>query len=233
MPDKENLLILHGALGAKSQFEDLSNSLKQDFNVLSLNFEGHGGKASYRNYSIDHFCSNVLDFLEEQNMQSIRIFGYSMGGYVALKLASIKPGKIKCIFTLGTKFVWTPETASREIKMLDPQKIEEKVPKFAMILKARHHPLDWKDVLHKTAEMMIELGNGAGLSKSDLSQIKCPVKITVGKQDKMVSIEESKSTASNINSCQFQDITDFEHPIEKANIDYLRTLIVDFNKNIL
>jgi pimeloyl-ACP methyl ester carboxylesterase len=51
-----------------------------------------------------------------------------MGGYVALKTAVLHPGRIEAIVTLGTKFHWDPENASNEVRMLNPEKIEEKVP---------------------------------------------------------------------------------------------------------
>ena len=54
-----------------------------------------------------------------------------MGGYVALQLANKHPKYVQKIITLGTKFAWDKETAAKEVKMLNPEKIEEKIPAFA------------------------------------------------------------------------------------------------------
>ena len=65
---------------------------------------------------------------------------------------------INSIVTFGTKFNWSKEAAAKEVKMLNPEVIEEKVPKFAQMLKDTHAPNDWKTLLHKTAAMMKGLG---------------------------------------------------------------------------
>jgi pimeloyl-ACP methyl ester carboxylesterase len=219
---KENLLILQGALGSKSQFESLKSLLSNSFNVLSLNFEGHGGRTSNRDFSISNFKENVIEFLEAKGIDKIKNFGFSMGGYVALNLAHSHPEKVISIITLGTKFDWTPESAQHEIKMLDADKIQEKVPAFANVLKERHHPQDWKMVLSKTAEMMIRLGNGEAMKEQDFSQISIPVKIMIGGEDKMVSISESKQIADWLSNSEFKIIANCQHPIEKVDLETLK-----------
>jgi|TARA_R110000782_G_scaffold1119_1_gene4043 pimeloyl-ACP methyl ester carboxylesterase len=136
----KNLLILHGAIGSKSQFNSLASLLNNQFNIHLLNFSGHGGEAFKENFNIPQFADDVLVYLEQQKVESIDIFGYSMGGYVALYLAKNHPEKVNKIITLGTKLSWTPDIAAKETKMLVAEKMEEKIPAFAEILKTRHHP---------------------------------------------------------------------------------------------
>ena len=119
----KDLILLHGAIGAGSQLKPLAELLSLQFNVHTLNFEGHGGRPINGVYSIDRFVSNLIDFLDEIELKNVSVFGYSMGGYVALKAAALHPGRIDSIVTLGTKFQWDTETASKEVHMLDPEKI--------------------------------------------------------------------------------------------------------------
>ncbi len=81
-----------------------------------------------------------------------------MGGYVGLNLAKEYPELVGRIVTLGTKFAWTKEVAEKEIKMLNPEKIAEKIPAFADRLKSIHTNNNWKEVVRKTARMMYGLG---------------------------------------------------------------------------
>lgn len=162
-----NLLLLHGALGCKDQFDPLAKILEDHFNLHLLNFEGHGGEHSDIHFSIDLFAGKTSDFIKENKIEGTNVFGYSMGGYVALKLALNQPGTINKIITLGTKFQWDETTAEKEIKMLNPENIELKVPQFAAELKRRHYPEDWKIVMKKTAGMMHALGNGQAMKLSD------------------------------------------------------------------
>ena len=225
---KNNLLLLHGALGSQKQFDRLKNLLVDDFNVFTFNFEGHGGRESDSTFSMDLFGANVLEFMSDNDLDRTHMFGYSMGGYVALKLALKQPERISSIMTLGTKFNWSEEAAQKEVRMLDPATIEAKVPKFAQHLMAIHQPEDWKLLLHKTAEMMLGLARGERLKIADLQRIRHDVLIGIGSLDKMVTMEESKNAAEQIPNGNCLEIEGVHHPLEKNNPEQLAKYILDF-----
>ncbi len=189
------LLLLHGAIGAKDQLKPLAEALKNDYEVHALNFSGHGGEQMPNSFSIELFANDVLTYLDKTNIQKINIFGYSMGGYVALYLAKYYPNKIEKVFTLATKFEWNPDISQKEIKMLDTNKIEEKIPAFAQILEKRHQPNNWKVLLKKTSDMMVALGNKNCLTLQNLTSINILTKIGVGDNDNMVTLGETKQVA--------------------------------------
>ncbi|MBO9573200.1 MAG: alpha/beta fold hydrolase, partial [Chitinophagaceae bacterium] len=136
---KPHLLMLHGAIGASSQLQHIAGLLSPKYEIHLFDFPGHGGKGlNEENFSIELFANAVVSFLEEQKIKQVNIFGYSMGGYVALYLARHHPELINKIITLGTKFHWNKETAANEVKMLDPEKIAVKVPSFAKALETLH-----------------------------------------------------------------------------------------------
>ncbi len=221
------ILLLHGALGSETQFNSLKQELAQTFEVHTFTFEGHGGRPSNRPFVIENCVDNVLEYLDDNNLDSIDIFGYSMGGYVALLLAEKHPNRVRCIMTLGTKFAWSPEFASMEIRKLNPEKIEEKVPRFAQFLEKVHAPLDWKKVMTDTADMMIALGESRPL-EGKYGQIDTPTLITLGSLDNMSTEAESSVVADQLPNGQFELIPNVEHPIEKVDVSDLAQRIVAF-----
>lgn len=223
-----NLLILHGAIGSKEQFELLKKQLENQYCIHFINFSGHGGEAFKTSFNIAQFADDVLVYLNQQHISSIDIFGYSMGGYVALYLAKNVPDRINKIITLGTKFSWTPEIAQQEIKMLDAEKIEEKIPAFAELLKSRHTPNNWKEVLAKTAEMMLEMGQNNPLTINDYKTILHQVKIGLADQDEMVTLEETMAVANAIPNALVYQLHNSKHPIEKVDMQQLTHEIMDF-----
>ncbi len=214
------IVVLHGALGSAHQLAEVSEAFKQLAPTYSLNFSGHGGQPFKNVFTIEQFSAELSDFLTSNNLSEVNIFGYSMGGYVALKLASMDT-RIKKIFTLGTKYNWTVESAIHETKMLDSTKIEEKVPKFAQALNERHAPNDWKLVLEKTKAMMLSLGQNPTLSQDILASINIPVAIGIGTDDNMVSIEESLALAKALGNAQLVVFEGGKHPIEQVSIPNL------------
>ncbi|HEX2787267.1 MAG TPA: alpha/beta fold hydrolase [Ignavibacteria bacterium] len=230
---KKNLLLLHGALGSKEQLTELEEKLSSDFKIYKMNFSGHGGENfPDEPFSIKLFSDELVKFINENNLQGIDVFGYSMGGYVALHAAlnNAGTGLINKIFTTATKFDWNEETSKKEAGMLNPEKIEEKIPAFAEQLKQRHAPQDWKQVLNKTEEMMLNLGKNPELKESDFEKIQNEVLISVGDKDNMVSIQETKNTSEKIPNAKFLLLENTPHPIEKISVDLLSGEIKKFFK---
>ncbi|MEP7237729.1 MAG: alpha/beta hydrolase [Ferruginibacter sp.] len=214
----QHILLLHGAIGAMDQLTDLENDLADSIVVHRLNFSGHGGSLPVEApFSIKLFAENVLLFLDEKGIDSISIFGYSMGGYVAMYLAKHHSQKVNKIITLATKFTWDEAIAAKEIKMLNAAKIEEKLPDFAAALQKRHAPNNWKIVLEKTAHMLVEMGNDNPLKMDDYKDIQNPVLVMLGDRDKMVSLDETLAVYKNLPNAQLAILPNTPHPIEMVN----------------
>lgn len=215
----QKLLLLHGAIGSSQQFKQVVELLNNTFDIHTLDFSGHGGKPiPDAPFSIELFANDVLKWMQENKIATIDIFGYSMGGYVALYLAKHHPEKVGNVFTLATKFNWNPEGATKEAAMLNPEKIAEKVPTFAKALEQKHGK-NWKTVLTQTAEMMINLGNSPALPLTALTEIQQPVLISVGDKDNMVTLEETIAAYRSIKSAQLLVLPQTPHPFEKVDAE--------------
>ncbi len=222
----QSIVLLHGALGSDRQLEPLKNHLSEKFDVHVLCFEGHGARNGNRDLAIQNFSENLLEFLKEKNLEKPMVFGYSMGGYVALYTEAKHPGILSKIITLGTKFHWTPEVAAKEIRMLNPEIIEEKVPKFAAHLSRMHAPNDWKENMRNTAAMMQAMGKNPPINKVDLSNVKCPVHLLLGEKDVMVTEEETMVINDQLSDVQFDILEGVEHPMEKLDLGVLEAYVL-------
>jgi len=225
---KRQLILLHGALGASVQLNPLAErSIAENCQVFTFSFSGHGKEAFQEEFGIEQFSRELQQFISLNNLTSPDVFGYSMGGYVALYTAAKNPGLMGRITTLGTKFKWDKETAAKEVKNLDPVLIEQKVPKFAIRLKEMHGE-NWIQLLNRTAEMMIRMGEKSPLSDKDLSSIQNKVSIGLADQDKMVSVEETDRVATLIKNSSRYTLFNTSHPIETADPSILvKQLLLD------
>ncbi len=218
----KNLLLLHGALGSRAQFEAIISHLQPSCSVAAINFRGHGGNAiPSEPFTIASFAEDVILWMDEHNIPKSDIFGYSMGGFVGLYLAHHHPERVGKVMTLATKFDWNEETAGRESAMLNPKKILQKIPAFAQQLEERHSPQDWKLILQKTAEMMLSLGRKNPLTTDVLSSIQHSAMICVGDRDSMVSIEETVMAYRHLKQACLLVFPATPHPLEKADMTRL------------
>lgn len=216
---KNQLLLLHGALGSGQQLEPLKKRLEDDFDVRVHTFTGHGGQPILQSYSLESLTEDLRIVIEGMR-GPLGVFGYSMGGYVAMNYARMYPGVIHKIMTLGTKFAWSPEVAAKEVNMLDSEKIVEKVPAFAETLRVRHAPTDWKLVLRETASMMKGLGSGDSIAPEAWG-LDIPILVTRAEFDHMVSQGESQEVVQHLKHAFYRELPGSKHPIEQVDFDLL------------
>lgn len=221
----KKLLILHGALGAKSQFEALENHLSEYLQVWTMDFEGHGTNSSNNAFSIELFAQNTLACIQQHQLEGCTVFGYSMGGYVALHLEQMNPGIFERIVTLGTKFDWNEAQAEKEAGFLNPDQMDINVPAYVSYLKKLHGDA-WRNVVEKTALMMRNMGANPPLRDADFKQINTPVILLRGTKDRMVSEEETKHVSEALNHATHIEIEHWQHPIDRIEVDALAKQLI-------
>ncbi len=223
-----HVLLLHGAIGAREQLQPLADLLSKKYIIHTINFNGHGGTGSKNGFSIEGFAKDVLDYLQQNNIERVAVFGYSMGGYVGMWLARHHPHIITRIVTLATKFHWDEMIAAREIKMLDAATIEEKLPVFAQQLQLRHGSAHWRILLEKTKILLQQLGSNNALQLRDYKHILIPCLVLLGDKDKMVTREETIAVQEALPDGIYKLLPDTTHPIEQTNMKLLARSIEEF-----
>lgn len=208
------LLLLHGALGASTQFDPLRPLLAADFELHALDFESHGrAPLPERPLRIPHLAENVLAYMDAHAMPRANFLGHSMGGYVALYLALHHAERVGKLFTLGTKWAWTADFATAELRNLDAERMEAKIPHFAQALAQRHS--DWRGTVAKVHEMTADLGHHPPLTLETMAAISIPVRIGLGDRDQMVTLEESTAVFRALPQGELQILPATPHPLER------------------
>jgi pimeloyl-ACP methyl ester carboxylesterase len=222
------LIFLHGALGTEGQVQPLTDKMNRDGENITLTFEGHGSRPGHdRKFRIEYFAENVLEFMNNRAIQQADMFGYSMGGYVALWLARNHPERIGKIATLGTVLVWSKEKAEHEARLLNPDVIEEKVPGFASLLDSQH-PQGWRSVVDKTREMLLHLGSYPLLIEDDWKALEHTVRLHIGDRDETASVADTLSVFNCLKAGELNVLPDTSHPIKDADLDLLSLSLDDF-----
>jgi pimeloyl-ACP methyl ester carboxylesterase len=225
----KNLLLLHGALASKHQFDELIPLLSQQFAVNAINFSGHGGLSiPMYGYTFQTFANDILSYADQHRLEKLDLFGYSMGGYAALYFAKLHPQRVNRIFTLNVKFEWDPTTTAKETALLDAEKMVQKVPGYANQLMMLHGMNVWKDVLSQTANMMQQLTKDFLLVEEDYSKMNFPVRLAIGDRDKTSSVEETLKVYKQLPQSELWVLPNTAHPFEKLNKNELANALVSF-----
>jgi pimeloyl-ACP methyl ester carboxylesterase len=227
-PSMKTLLLLPGALGDSTQFGPLKALLNNDFEVICPDYPGHGQQAFLETpLCIPALSEWLLGVLKNQT-HPVAVFGYSLGGYLALYTALQHPQKFDSILTLATKFDWKPEQAAAEAKFLQLETLQAKSAAFLQKLESAHGKIAVPQLLKETAQLMLALGDKPLLNSTNLSNISIPVAIGVGDRDRMVGLDESYKAFKALPNGQFYVLPSTKHPFESVNLAQLHFQILSF-----
>lgn len=223
------IVLLHGALGHTDHFAPLLPWLQQHFNLHTFLFQGHGATpippAGIR---MQAYVDQLQAYLQARQLNDVAVFGYSMGGYVALAHMLQHPGIIGSLLTLATKLHWTTEGAQQESRMLNPDAIQAKVPAYAAQLAALHGDTQWRQLLPAIAGMMEDLGKKPLIREEHYARIKGKVQLMVGDKDAMVSLAETAQAAKAIPGARLAVLPGTKHPLDQVRPVLLPGLMKDF-----
>jgi pimeloyl-ACP methyl ester carboxylesterase len=225
----KSILFLHGFLGSSQDLVELMGLCQQrGLQTYSFNFSGHGKNAAEpTEFRIDLFARDLEAYIKSHNLKNLIVFGYSMGGYVALyHKAHYEDSPLSMIFTYGTKFNWSSTVVNKELPMMDPEYLLEKFPHLAQSLESKHGER-WKQLLRSSAHLMQNLERLDGLTREDLSGINIPVTLILGDQDRVVTTEETHLTGSWISRSQFKTISYSKHELERTNLREIVDIIAE------
>ncbi len=82
------LILLHGWSMSSAVFSETLPALADHFRVLAPDLRGHGSSSGASGYTLDDLTDDVRGWLEKLEVDSFDLLGWSLGGQVALRLAS-------------------------------------------------------------------------------------------------------------------------------------------------
>ena len=82
------MIILHGLLGSSRNWVQAGKALASRFNVFALDLPNHGDSFSMHDMSFDAVSKCILEWMDERSIASPILLGHSLGGKVAMCLAS-------------------------------------------------------------------------------------------------------------------------------------------------
>jgi pimeloyl-ACP methyl ester carboxylesterase len=95
MGEGEPIFLLHGSFSSLHTWEIWQRELSPYYLTISIDFPGHGltGPDELKRYSVEDYSNLVLSLAERLDLKSFHLAGNSMGGAVALQIASKYPEK--------------------------------------------------------------------------------------------------------------------------------------------
>jgi pimeloyl-ACP methyl ester carboxylesterase len=207
-------IFLHGAFGTHHDLEKLATKFDSS-QVINFDLPFHG--TDYASFNYSTLKQALLKRLANESHYSI--FGYSLGGYLALDLASEKKIHPEKIITYGTKFHWTSEIVEGIKKKMDLERLKSKAPQYVQELEEKHGP-NFAAFINDSLALMLEVSNDP-LTAKQFMQVNCPVTLIIGDKDSLVSVEETKKVASLFTKAEYIVVEGAHTPVPEQLYQYL------------
>jgi pyruvate dehydrogenase E2 component (dihydrolipoamide acetyltransferase) len=224
------VLFLHG-YGA-----DLNNwlfnqpAVAANHTTYALDLPGHGGSAkSVGDGTIASLAAAVLAFMQARDIAKAHLVGHSMGGAVALALATGHPDKVASA-TLVCPAGLGPEIAMDYIDGFIGASRRKKLEPVLQMLVAnpdlvtgemiedvlKYKRLDGVDAALRTLRDAIFPGGKQGLVFKDrLAEVQVPIQVLWGGQDRIVPAAHGQDLPARVQVTMFDDVGHLAH-MEKA-----------------
>ena len=106
------LLLLHGTANRWQVFLPIITELASRWKIYAVDFRGHGSSAHTNDYGFGYYVEDIVKFLCDIIGEPAVIFGHSLGGRVATKVAAEYPELVKAVI-LGDSSLKDPVPSDR------------------------------------------------------------------------------------------------------------------------
>lgn len=113
------LILIHGVGASLQSWNEVSDTLQADFDVLRLDLRGHGESANIsEGISIDTFAADVIAVMDAANVTKADLVGFSLGGLIAQRLAVGWPDRFSRVVLLSAVAGRTAEERQKVVDRL-------------------------------------------------------------------------------------------------------------------
>jgi 3-oxoadipate enol-lactonase len=210
------LVMIHGAQGDQTMFSNFAPGFARDYQVLTFDQRGSGlSEKPHRDYSIAQLADDTAALMDRVGFATAHIIGVSMGGMIALEFALRHPRRARalvlgCTTPGGPKAIRIGGDAFTAAYSSQPMSSEARGRALAEAAFTRgyleHHPETIPEMIEARRQRPLDPIALEGRLKAALrhdvydrlGQIICSTLVITGKDDALISWENSRLLAERI-----------------------------------
>jgi 3-oxoadipate enol-lactonase len=228
------LVFLHGAHGTHNLWKRQLQAFSPKYKVVTMDMRGHGASFKPRSgYRLEDMVEDVMALINHLRIKSAVFIGSSMGGVIAQMIGFEYPSRVGALVLVGTlaKAAWMGE-AEEIAKKAKSEGYERGVRVW---FTPKSNPKDVEIALREASRVTpffsvgVILENPGWDLRDQLSKIKAPTLIIVGKEDlETTPVIESRIIHRLIPGSKMQIVSKVGHLVMLEAPDAFNKLLGDF-----
>jgi pimeloyl-ACP methyl ester carboxylesterase len=244
----ETVLMLHGSgpgVSALANWQHNIPTLAQRFHVLAPDIVGFGTTERPEDivYSLRTWTDHVWAFMDARGMEKARVIGNSLGGRIALQMATDQPDRIAKMVLMGTPGVgMTPTEGLAALRAYEPSHdaMRELLRNYfavdpAMItdeLVQIRYEASIADGAYEAYRAMFfdprHAGSELGITEDEVRAIATPTLLIHGREDKVVALQVSVAMLGLLPNADLHAFSACGHWTQIERADEFSAVVSDY-----
>jgi pimeloyl-ACP methyl ester carboxylesterase len=233
-PDAPPVVLLHGGNQSSHSWDLVSLHLSAGFHVYALDQRGHGDTEWSRelDYSMDSMASDLLAFIEDQQLVRPIVFGHSMGGRVTLQAVLREPTVAAAVVLVDVG----PELSAKGVKVIGEfvaHNIEFDDLDVFLDHVSRYDPFRTREHISRTVKYnLLVRADGKYVSKVDhrrlpgamseitlgsVAAIRCPALLVRGAESDVLLADAAQRFVDALPNGRLVTVADVGHNVHGGN----------------
>lgn len=132
------LLLIHGLFGSLENLGAIARQLGEHFDIYSIDLPNHGRSFHTETTGLHSMCEQVVQWMDEQRLEQVHVFGHSLGGKVGMELALQHPERVNQLIVVDIAPVHYPphhDGVFAGLLSFDPRSIGSRAEADSLLLK--------------------------------------------------------------------------------------------------
>jgi pimeloyl-ACP methyl ester carboxylesterase len=242
------VLMLHGSgpgVSATANWQHTIPVLAEEFHVLAPDVVGFGGTERPADivYSLRTWTDHVWAFLDAHGIEKTAIVGNSLGGRIALQMATDRPDRVCRMILMGSPGVgMTPTEGLAALRAYEPSydAMRALLRNYFAVnpalitdeLVAIRYEASLADGAHEAYRAMFfdphHKGAELGISEDEVRAITTPALLVHGREDKVVPLSVSVTMLGLLPNADLHVFSHCDHWTQIERADAFSALVCDF-----
>ena len=244
----EPVVMLHGSgpgVSALANWQHNIGALSQRFRILAPDIVGFGATERPRDivYSLRTWTDHVWAFLDAHDIQKAAIIGNSLGGRIALQMATDRPGRITRMVLMGAPGVgMTPTEGLAALRAYQPSRdaMRDLLRNYFAVdptmitdeLVEIRYQASIADGAYEAYRAMFfdsrHAGSELGITENEVRAISTPTLLIHGREDKVVPVQVSVTMLGLLPNADLHVFSRCGHWTQIERADEFSALVSDY-----